>query len=100
MSREIIKIDSSEITARIFGVADAYVREIEAACGMKITAIVNNSNLGELTDRETVLSSEDYIKRLSEMSGLPVKFTSVRADIADMLDGEGYFPMTLQEKYY
>ena len=76
------------------------MREIEAACGMKITAIVNNSNLGEMTDKETILSSAEYIKRLSEMSGLPVKFTSVRADIAAELDGEGYFPMTLQEKYY
>ena len=36
MSREIIKIDRSEITARIFGVGDAYVREIEAAFGVDI----------------------------------------------------------------
>ena len=76
------------------------MREIEAAGGMKITAIVNNSNLGELTEKETVLSSLDYIKRLSEISGLDVKFTSVKADIAEELDGEEYFPMTLQEKYF
>lgn len=76
------------------------MREIETAGGMKITAIVNNSNLGELTDKETVLSSLDYIKRLSELSGLPVKFTSVKADVAETLDGDGYFPMTLQEKYF
>ena len=76
------------------------MREIETAGGMKITAIVNNSNLGELTDKETILSSLDYINRLSEISGLPVKFTSVKADIAEELDGEEYFPMTLQEKYF
>ena len=76
------------------------MREIEAACGMRITAIVNNSNLGELTDKETVLSSMDYVKKLSDISGLPVKFTSVRSDIAAELVGEEYFPMTLQEKYY
>lgn len=76
------------------------MREIETAGGMKITAIVNNSNLGELTDKETILSSLDYIKRLSEISGLDVKFTSVKADIAEELDGEEYFPMTLQEKYF
>lgn len=76
------------------------MREIEAACGMNITAIVNNSNLGEMTDKETVLSSKDYIEKLSEMSGLPVKFTSVKSDIADELSGEEYFSMTLQEKYY
>ena len=76
------------------------MREIEAACGLKITAIVNNSNLGELTDKETVLSSADYVRRLSEISGLPVKFTAVKSDIAAELDGEEYFPMILQEKYF
>lgn len=76
------------------------MREIEAAGGMKITAIVNNSNLGELTDKETILSSLDYIKRLSEISGLDVKFTAVKSDIASELDGEEYFPMILQEKYF
>ena len=76
------------------------MREIEAACGMNITAIVNNSNLGEMTDKETVLSSKDYIEKLSEMSGLPVKFTAVKSDIASELDGEEYFPMILQEKYF
>ena len=78
------------------------MREIEAAGGMKITAIVNNSNLGELTDAETVKSSLDYVKKLSELSGLPVKFTSVKEDVAGLLGGEdeGYFSMKLQEKYY
>ena len=74
------------------------MHEIEAAGGIKITAIVNNSNLGELTDKETVTSSEEYARELSRISGLPVKFTSVRAELG--LSGEGYFPMTLQEKYY
>ena len=36
MNREIIKIAQSEITARIFGVGDAYVREIEKAFGVDI----------------------------------------------------------------
>ena len=36
MNREIIRIEQSEITARIFGVGDAYVREIEAAFGVDI----------------------------------------------------------------
>lgn len=76
------------------------MREIEAAGGIRITAIVNNSNLGDLTDRETVLSSVEYADRLSEISGLPVKFTSVRAELSGELSGKGFFPMTLQEKYY
>ncbi|MBE6702950.1 MAG: PhoH family protein [Ruminococcaceae bacterium] len=36
MSKEVIKIAHSEITARIFGVGDCYVREVEAAFGVDI----------------------------------------------------------------
>lgn len=36
MSREFIRVASSEITARIFGVCDAYAKEIEAAFGVEV----------------------------------------------------------------
>ncbi len=36
MEREIIKIGQSDITARIFGVADSYAREVEDAFGVDI----------------------------------------------------------------
>ena len=35
----------------------AVMREMELAAGMKFTGLINNSNLGEETDPETVLSS-------------------------------------------
>ena len=78
------------------------MREIEAAGKISFTAIVNNSNLGELTDESTVLESAEYIKRLSELSGLPVKFTSAREDIALALGGieKGFFPLELQKKIF
>ena len=80
----------------------AVMREIEGAGGIPITAIVNNSNLGELTDERTVLDSVDYARRLSELSGLPVKFTAVREDIALALGGveKGFFPLKLQKKIF
>ena len=78
------------------------MREIEGAGGLKVTAIVNNSNLGEMTDAETVLSSKKYAEKLSELSGLPIKFTSVKKELCEALGGEekGFFPMELQEKYF
>ena len=78
----------------------AVMREIEAAGGLPVTAIVNNSNLGELTDPETVASSREYIEELSRLSGLPVRFTAARRDVAEALGGlaEGYLPMDLQKK--
>ncbi len=78
------------------------MREIEAAGGLRVTAIVNNSNLGEMTDAETVLSSMKYVETLSELSGLPVKFTAVKKELCGALGGEekGFFPMELQQKYF
>ena len=78
------------------------MREIEAAGGLSVTAIVNNSNLGEMTDAETVTSSERYAERLSELSGLPIKFTAVKKELSELLGGEenGFFPMELQQKYF
>ena len=80
----------------------AVMREIENAGGLPITAIVNNSNLGELTDEEAVLASVEYINRLSSLSGLPVKFTSAREDIAEALGGieNGFLPLKLQKKIF
>ena len=76
------------------------MREIESAGGLPVTAIVNNSNLGELTDTETVKASLEYVSELSRLSGLPVKFTAARRDIAESLGGlsKGFLPMDLQKK--
>ena len=76
------------------------LREIEAAGGLPVTAIVNNSNLGELTDPGTVEASLEYARELSRISGLPVKFTAARRDVAEALGGisGGYLPMDLQNK--
>ena len=76
------------------------MQEIEAACNMKFTAIVNNSNIGELTEAQDVINSLDSVNELSSISGLPVKMTTVRADLINNLNGkvENLFPLTLQKK--
>ena len=78
------------------------MREIEAACHMPFTGIVNNSNLGDATTPEDILASLPYAEAIAEETGLPIRFTSVRADLAPALAGkmENVFPMTLQKKYY
>ena len=78
------------------------MREIEAACHMPFTGIVNNSNLGDQTTPEDVLASLPYAQTIAKAAGLPVRFTSVRADLAPKLarEIETLFPMTLQKKYY
>lgn len=76
--------------------------EIEAACGLRFTDIVNNSHLGNFTDVQTVLDSQRFIGELSVLSGLPVYFTSVRADLEKAVAAHipNVFPLQLQEKYF
>ena len=78
------------------------MREIEAACSLQFTDIVNNSNLGTETDAETVFQSISYIEKLSQISGLPVFLHTARADVAQKLSRQlnNVMPLTLQEKYF
>ena len=78
------------------------MREIEAACSLKFTDIVNNSNLGSETDADTVLQSIGYIEKLSELSGLPVFLHTAKADVARQIAEKlpNVMALTLQEKYF
>ena len=61
------------------------MREIEAACAIPFTGIVNNSNLAEETTADDVLSSVSYAEEVSEKSGLPVVLTTVKESLYDEL---------------
>ncbi|MBQ3052805.1 MAG: hypothetical protein IJD55_03815 [Clostridia bacterium] len=76
------------------------LREIEAAGKIKFTAIVNNSNLGAETTAEDVIGSVDYANRVSQLTGLPVKCTSVNESLYSELEGkiENLLPLKLQTK--
>ena len=76
--------------------------EIEVACGLKFTDIINNSNLGPETTAETVLSSRDYMEKLSELSGLPIFATTAVTAVAEELQDavSPILPLVLQEKYF
>ncbi len=78
------------------------MREIEAACGLAFTHIVNNANLGTDTTVQTVLDSMAYMEKLSVLSGLPVWLHTARSDIASALTGtlDNILPLQLQERYF
>ena len=77
------------------------MEEIETACGLKFTDIINNSNLGPETTAETVRESLDYIQKLSQLSGLPVFAHTAETAVAQQLTGiDNVFPLHLQEKYF
>ncbi len=61
------------------------MREIETACGIPFTGLVNNSNLGEETSAEDVLASVAYGEEVAALSGLPVRLTTVKESLYDEL---------------
>ena len=78
------------------------MREIEMACGIRFTCIVNNSNLGEMTDPQVLTDSLPFVEKLCELSGLPLWMHTVEEKIKNQLP-EMTAPvlgMTLQEKYF
>lgn len=76
------------------------MREIEAAAGLKFTCIVNNSNLGRETVKDTVYDSLDFVERLSRQTGLEIWMHTAEASVAEELTGLTVMPMTLQKKYF
>mgnify|MGYP000113691828 CR=1 FL=1 len=78
------------------------LREIEAACGLPFTAVVNNTNLGQATAAADVLSSMPYAEAVAARAGLPLKMTCCAARLCDALRGSipNLFPMEIQKLYY
>lgn len=76
------------------------LREIEGACGIPFTGLINNSNLGRESTPETLLASLPYAKEVSDASGLPVVLTTAETGVCKALSGKipDLFPLTLQKK--
>ena len=66
---------------------DAYgvLQEVQGACGIPATCLVNCSNLGPNTDAQCVLDTLLDIKALEEMANLPLAFTASFAPVAKEL---------------
>ncbi len=75
-------------------------KEIETACKIKFTGVINNSNLGELTTSEDVLNSLTYAEDIAKALNVKVKYTTVKETLYGELKDkiENLYPMTLQKK--
>ncbi len=87
--------DTAESTVEV-------LKEIEAASGLRFTGLVNNSNLGEETTVQTVLSSFPYAEEISRLLNLPIVMTTVRKDLYEEISKtvNNAVAMTLQPKIW
>ena len=76
------------------------MREIEDACGIRFTGIVNNSNLGAETDAELVRGSLKFGEETAQKTGLPVVLNTVEDTLYQELknDISDLFPLHLQKR--
>lgn len=63
-------------------------RNIEEASRLKITAIVNNTNLSTLTNEKHILESIKTVDEAAKMLGVDVKYISGKKEILDKLPDE------------
>ena len=76
------------------------MREIETACGIPFTGLINNSNLGAETTADHVRESMAYAREVESACGIPLVLTTARADLCEELAGEipDLFALELQAK--
>ena len=76
------------------------MQEIERACGIRFTGLVNNSNLGAETTAQHVLDSVMYARQVEALTGVPLVLTTARQDLVAELEGKvpNLFGLELQEK--
>ena len=80
--------------------AISVMEEIETACKIKFTAIINNSNIGELTTASDVEKTTAKANELSKRTNLPLIFTSAVSDVCAALNADNLLELKLQEKYF
>lgn len=73
-----------------------YARWLEQVARIKFTGLVNNANVGSLTQPEHVLDGLTQVKAAAQLLGLPLRFTAVRSDISPALSGLDVLAMQLK----
>lgn len=59
---------------------------------LKITGMINNTNLAQMTTADELRDGYELIKQVSEKTGVPVKYTSGKKELLDIFLAEGHDP--------
>ena len=77
------------------------LNEIRAVSGLTPTGLINNSHLMQETDAHIIAEGIDFTKKISALTGLPVKATTLRRDLYDSTiknvygDTEHFYPIDI-----
>lgn len=75
------------------------LQEIEYASRLKATGIVNNTHLSQFTSPDLVSESAEYTSEVCRITGLPLRFTSVRGELATVInDIDNIYPVKIYVK--
>ncbi len=77
----LLVVNNCRPETRTFDGAIEIMQEIERNGRLPFTGIVNNANLGKETTANTILDGLEFTHKLSNLTGLPVKFTAIRRDL-------------------
>ena len=85
------------------GTVDRIVRlqeEMQVHSRLKISGMINNTNLAEATGYEELRDGYRLIKQVSELTGVPVLYTSGKKKMLDQFLSEGYDPKYIGKPMY
>jgi hypothetical protein len=57
------------------------IEEIEKAARLKVTGIINNSNIGNETSIAEIVNGYELSSRISDMLSIPLRYTTISADL-------------------
>ena len=66
--------------------------EMEAHSRLKITGMINNTNLAQMTTPEELRDGYEMIRQVAEKTGVPVLYTSGKKALLDQFLSEGHDP--------
>lgn len=66
--------------------------EMELHSRLKITGMINNTNLAQMTGPDELRDGYEMIKQVSQITGVPVAYTSGRKELLDIFLAEGHDP--------
>ena len=85
------------------GTVDRIVRlqeEMQVHSRLKISGMINNTNLAEATGYEELRDGYRLIKQVSELTGVPVLYTSGKKRMLDQFLSEGHDPKYIGKPMY